>query len=65
MNNSKGRNVGWIEQHMPRLYNLLQETEGRRYTAIEALKLGWSGVRYIYQLVQAAIATHSSLLLRR
>jgi Rhodopirellula transposase DDE domain/Winged helix-turn helix len=39
-----------IEQTMQRLYRCLSEKDRRRYAAVEALKLGWGGKRYISQL---------------
>ena len=38
------------EQLMQRVYQTLSEKDQRRYAAIEALKLGHGGIRYIAQL---------------
>jgi hypothetical protein len=40
-----------IEQQMQRYYQSLSEKDGRRYAAIEAVKLGYGGVSYIRRLL--------------
>lgn len=40
-----------VEQVMQRFYQSLSEKDRRRYAAVEALKLGWGGIRYISQLL--------------
>ena len=40
-----------IEQRMQRFYQSLSEKDRRRYAAVEALKLEWSGKGYISQLL--------------
>jgi hypothetical protein len=39
-----------IEHHMQQFYQTLSEKDRRRYAAVEALKLGHGGIRYICQL---------------
>lgn len=48
-----------IEQKMLRFYNTLSEKDRRRYSAIEALKLGWGGITYISQILGCYRATIS------
>lgn len=46
-----------IEHHMHRLYQTLSEKDRRRYAAIEALKLGYGGIRYICRLFACDYST--------
>lgn len=39
-----------VERHMVRLYKSLSEKDRRRYSAVEAEKLGHGGVQYIAEL---------------
>ena len=34
-----------VEQQMQRFYRSLSDKDRRRYAAVEALKLGWGGIR--------------------
>jgi hypothetical protein len=40
-----------VELEMRKFYNILSEKDKRRYTAIEAMKLGHGGIAYIFQLL--------------
>lgn len=40
-----------IEAQMQRYYQSLSEKDRRRYAAIEAVKLGYGGLAYIYRLM--------------
>lgn len=46
-----------IEQHMQQFYQTLSEKDRRRYAAIEALKLGYGGIRYICRLFDCDYST--------
>ena len=43
-----------VERHMVRLYKSLSEKDRRRYSAVEAEKLGHGGVQYIAELFECA-----------
>ena len=46
-----------IELKMQRYYNSLSEKDKRRYAAIEALKLGYGGIKYISRLLSCNYRT--------
>ena len=41
-----------VERHMVELYKSLSEKDRRRYTAVEAEKLGHGGVQYVAELFE-------------
>lgn len=41
-----------VERRMVKLYESLSEKDRRRYAAVEAVKLGHGGVRYIAELFE-------------
>lgn len=46
-----------IEQQMQQFYETLSEKDRRRYAAIEAIKLGYGGIRYICRLFACDYST--------
>jgi len=46
-----------IEQEMRKFYNTLSEKDKRRYSAIEAMKLGHGGIGYIAYILRCSRKT--------
>lgn len=49
-----------IESEMKKFYKSLSEKDKRRYAAIEAQKLGWGGISYVFCNFWDAVETPSS-----